>query len=204
MKKNDYFCICVLTLLVMKHYLIIPILTGLLLGFAGCKKAPQNNDIITKKPVVKAQPSVLSLSKYSIPRKVNWLGTEYTVTVSRYPDATLPKTEDESGRKYYDNRINLKITRSDGTEFFNRTFTKADFSQFTDNAYGRKGALLGIVFDHASGNELCFGASVGSPDTMSDEYIPLILTVSNVGAVSIKADTQLDTGSDEDSEEADD
>ena len=57
------------------------------------------------------------------------------------------------------------------------------------------GALLGIVFDKAEGNNLCFAASVGSPDITSDEYLPLVLRISRMGAVSISNDQVLDTES---------
>ena len=55
--------------------------------------------------------------------------------------------------------------------------------------------------DRAEGDNLLFAASVGSPDKMSDEYIPLLLKVSRQGKVSISKDTQLDTGSSEASEQ---
>ena len=57
------------------------------------------------------------------------------------------------------------------------------------------GALLGIVFDKAEGDNLCFAASVGSPDITSDEYLPLVLKISRMGAVSISKDQVLDTES---------
>ena len=86
----------------------------------------------------------------------------------------------------------MRILRSDGSEFFSRTFTKADFKPYVDNAYYKDGALLGIVFDKAQGSQLRFAASVGSPDKSSDEYVPLVLTVNNQGAVAISRDTEAD------------
>ena len=35
---------------------------------------------------------------------------------------------------------------------------------------------------------------------MSDEYVPLVLTVSRTGGVKISEDTQLDTGSEDEEE----
>ena len=58
------------------------------------------------------------------------------------------------------------------------------------------------MFDHADADNLYFAASVGSPDKMSDNYVPLVMTVTRLGAVKIKQDTKLDTTSDEDAEEA--
>ena len=57
--------------------------------------------------------------------------------------------------------------------------------------------MLGIVFDKVEGNNLIFAVSIGSPDKMSDEYVPLVMKISNLGAVSIQKDTLLDTGNTE-------
>ena len=64
----------------------------------------------------------------------------------------------------------------------------------------KNSALLGIVLVEPQGDNLVFGASVGSPDALSDEYIPLVLTISRMGDVGIKKDTQLDSTSPEEDE----
>ena len=58
--------------------------------------------------------------------------------------------------------------------------------------------MLGIVFVEVKGDVLHFAGSVGSPDVTSDEYVPLVITVNRMGAVSIAKDSQLDTAGDED------
>ncbi len=54
-------------------------------------------------------------------------------------------------------------------------------------------ALLGVVFDKVDGDHLIFAASVGSPDKISDEFIPLVLKVSKSGSLSMYRDSQMDT-----------
>ena len=76
---------------------------------------------------------------------------------------------------------------------FKRVFTKADFLSYIDSGTKKHGALLGIVYVEAEGDWLFFAASVGSPDVTSDEYIPMVLKISRMGAVSISKDTQLDS-----------
>ncbi len=76
---------------------------------------------------------------------------------------------------------------------------KAAFERNLDKQTKSTGALLGIVFDKAEGDNLCFAASVGSPDITSDEYLPLVLKISRMGAVSISNDQVLDTESDTES-----
>ena len=78
---------------------------------------------------------------------------------------------------------------------FNRSFTKAAFDDYLDNDYRRTGILEGIVFDRVEGNQVVFAGSVSHPQT--DEYIPFIITVDNMGAVGITRDSDLDTNGNE-------
>ncbi|WP_337385450.1 DUF4738 domain-containing protein [Prevotella sp.] len=168
--------------------------------WASCSSKPQSNDIIARKPVKAAPKPTQTMGDYSQNRTISWLGSAYTLCVERKADHELQLAKDETGTKYYDNRIKLVIKRSDDSEFFNRTFTKADFADYVGNDY-KDGALLGIVFDRTDSDNLYFAASVGSPDKMSDNYVPLVLTISRLGAVKIKQDTKLDTTSDEEADE---
>lgn len=168
--------------------------------FSACSSSPKSNDIIAKKPEKVVKKSTQKVGDYAQTRKVQWLGAEYTVSVERKADTSLPLVADEQGNKYYDNRITLIIKRPDGTEFFHRTFSKNDFTAYVGDDENN-GALLGVVFDRAEGANLYFAASVGSPDNMSDEYVPLVLRIERSGNVVISKDTQLDTSGDMDSED---
>lgn len=182
----------------MKTNKIIPFLwllsaAALLLPLTtACESKPKTTDIIARKPVKATPLPVQKMGDYVQKRTVEWLGANYEVRVERKADSEMPLALDEQGNKYYDNRITLSIQRPDGTEFFRHTFTKESFASYVDEA-NMKGALLGIVFDRAEGASLWFAASVGSPDKMSDEYVPLLLKISRGGGISIARDTQLDT-----------
>lgn len=162
------------------------------LAMASCKEKTTTTNIITKKTEKAAPAAPGKMQPYNQKENVEWLGNTYVVEVKRDVDTALPMIEDDSGNKYYDNKIAVVIRRSDGTEFFNRTFAKDDFSSCTTESYRRKNALLGIVFDKVEGGNLRFVASVGSPDKLSDEYIPIAMTISRLGDVSVKEDTSLD------------
>ncbi len=169
-------------------------------AFVACTSKPKSNDIIAKKPVKATPKPTQNMGDYNQNRSVEWLGSNYSVNIERKADTSLPLTVDESGNKYYDNRITLTILRSDGTEFFKRTFAKSNFAEYVGEEY-KKGAMLGLVFDHVDGDNIYFAASVGSPDKMSDNYVPLVVKISRVGGVSISTDTKLDTTSDDDEDE---
>ena len=167
---------------------------------ASCAEKKKSKIIIAPKPVAQVtNKPTQEMSGYEQSRDVEWLGNHYKVVVKREADHELPIIQLDKTNKYYDNKITIRILRSDGTEFFNHTFTKAAFESNLDKKTKSTGALLGIVFDKAEGDNLCFAASVGSPDITSDEYLPLVLKISRMGAVSISNDQVLDTESDTES-----
>lgn len=170
------------------------------MAFVSCKEEPKTTVIIAKKPAKTVKKGIQKVGDYTQTRTVEWLGDTYSVTVERKADTSLPLIVDETGGKYYDNAITVTVKRPDGTAFFNRRFTKSDFTNYIGQEEG-KGALLGIVLDYAQAATLYFAASVGSPDMMSDEYVPLIMSIGRGGAVSIKKDTRLDTVSDDANDE---
>ena len=176
-----------------KKNLTMVLAFGVLMGVVACKEKKQTDVIITTKPVPEAKKPTQKVGDYETTTPVDWVGSTYQVLVERKADESLPLADDGQGNKYYDNRITVKIVRKDGTEFFNRTFVKEDFSAYVDALYKKNSALLGIVLDRAEADYLVFAASVGSPDKMSDEYVPLVMKVSRFGDVKISKDTQLDT-----------
>lgn len=162
----------------------------------GCGEKKKDNNIITTKKEVKVPATPVRMQEYVQEKKVEWLGGVYTVDIRRSPDDSLAIVKDENGQKFVDNRISLKVSRSDGSVFVNRTFTKASFdAQLTDD-YRETGVLEGFVFDKVEGQTLVFAASVCHPQT--DEYIPLVVKLSRMGDVSVMRDTQMDTSSDAD------
>ena len=182
----------------MKTNITLTIIAVALMAVAvsSCSDKKKTNEIITHKPVAKKPTAPTAMQEYSHQEKVEWLGNTYTVSIKRQTDKELGVITDEAGGKYYENRITLRIMRGDGSVFFDKTFSKADFGAFIDKAYMEKSALLGIVLDKADGDNLRFAASIGAPDVLSDEYVPLALTVSRTGNVSISKDARIEAQDD--------
>lgn len=185
----------------MNFKLFILICCSMLFLLASCGKKKETNVIIVDKPV-KEQPKGPQQMKGIAGKKspVEWLGKTYYVVINRTSDKSLAMSKDENGHAYYDNKITVKISREDGSVFFERTFTKSDFEEYLDANTRQNGALLGIALNKAEGDNLMFAASVGSPDELSDLYVPLVLTVSRMGVISIKKDVQLDISGEEEEE----
>ena len=177
----------------MKKHLLALVTMSVAICLASCGGKKEKTDIIARKPIVVRAKETRAMGDHRESRKVQWIGASYTVDTEFKADKSLPLISDGE-QKYYDNRATVKILRKDGTVFFNRTFSKADFSNQIDASY-KDGALLGVVYDKCDGDNMYFAASVGSPDKSSDEYVPLVVKISRFGDVSIKKDATLDTQS---------
>ena len=149
------------------------------------------DDIIVPTVEAPKPQAPIRMQPYDQTKDVIWLSKNYQVAIQRVADDSLRMVKDETGQKFVDNRITLKIIRADGSVFFARTFTKSAFDAQLDDDYRQTGILEGIVFDKVDGNNLVFAGSVSHPQT--DEYIPLVITVGNFGDVTIKRDDQMDT-----------
>lgn len=198
----DYFC----ALKRMEHMRkLIPFLLagGIVLCAASCKEEKKTEDIITRIPPKKVvKKGTGKMSDFTYEKQVEAFGETLDISIRRYADTTLQQAKDESGRAYYDNKVQLVIKRNDGSVFVDRTFAKTDFSEFTNNDYGRHGALLGFMFDTVENGRLKLGASVGSPDPTSDEFIPIEVLIDRQGKISFQNATSLDSGNGEEKSKA--
>ena len=165
------------------------------LAFVGlittsCGKKKQHDDIIVQETEVPQPQAPIRMQDYKDVKDVQWLGKQYQVEVTRTASDSLTMVKDETGQQFVDNRITLRIIRTDGSIFCTKTFTKSAFDGCLDDDYRKTGILEGFVFDKAEGNQLFFAASVCHPQT--DEYIPMVVTVSNFGEVGIAKDQQME------------
>jgi hypothetical protein len=173
----------------------IQLLAALLMAVIAisCGKKKESKDIIVPSVEVVKPKAPISMQPYNQQQEVKWLDKSYQVFIDRVADDSLRMVQDETGQKFVDNRITLRVVRADGSVFFKKVFTKSSFDAQLDDDYRRTGILEGLVFDKVDGNNLIFAGSVSHPQT--DEYIPLVVTVSNFGNVTIKRDDQMDTNS---------
>ena len=173
----------------------IQLLAALLMAVIAisCGKKKESKDIIVPSVEVVKPKAPISMQPYNQQQEVKWLDKSYQVFIDRVEDDSLRMVQDETGQKFVDNRITLRVIRADGSVFFKKVFTKSSFDAQLDEDYRQTGILEGLVFDKVDGNNLIFAGSVCHPQT--DEYIPLVVTVSNFGNVTIKRDDQMDTNS---------
>ena len=165
------------------------------LAFVGlitvsCGKKKQHDDIIVQETETPQPQGPIRMQDYKDVKDIQWLGKQYQIEVTRTADDSLKMVKDETGQQFVDNRITLRVIRTDGSIFCTKTFTKSAFDGCLDDDYRKTGILEGFVFDKAEGNQLYFAASVCHPQT--DEYIPMVVTVSNFGDVGVAKDQQME------------
>ena len=172
------------------NYKSVLTLTFVGLLATSCGKKKQHDDIIVQETETPQPQAPIRMQDYKDVKDVQWLGKQYQIEVSRTACDSLAMVKDETGQQFVDNRIVLKVIRQDGSVFCTKTFTKSAFSACLNDDYRKTGILEGFVFDKAEGNQLFFAASVCHPQT--DEYIPMVVTVSNFGEVGIARDQQME------------
>lgn len=170
----------------MPHYLIISaLLLSLVATVTSCKKQNKaEEDIIVEKIVEKPQDTPQRMERDERNGSVKWIGgSEYTYNIIREANDSLAMVENH-GTKYHDNAIRLTVYRADGSTFFKKTFTKANFSPALPTQFREHGVLLGMNLDKAEGNNLRFVVSVGSPDDSTEEFYYVTMNLNNYGATS--------------------
>ena len=116
-------------------------------------------------------------------------GKEYQSSVVRRPDDSLPVVINEQGDKFVDNSITLRIT-SGGKSIVDKVFTKESFASLVDAKFMKHSILEGLVYDKTTPQGIVYAASVSSPQ--SDLYIPLSITVSADGKISLAKEELLE------------
>ena len=172
---------------------LLPIIAVILLvgTIASCSSKKKREDIITTKYEKPAPQGPIRTDDYKDTKQFRWLDRDYTCTVERMADDSLPMVKDETGQQFVDNRVRVIIARADGSKFLDKEFKKASFDSYINEDYRRTSILEGFVFDRVENSEVRFACSVSRPQ--SDEFIPLILSVNRIGNIDIKQDTRIDT-----------
>ena len=172
-------------------------------SLASCekeKKQTLNNIIVPPREVSVPDTIIHQMNETESHDEVSWVGSVYKVKTHRYSNDSLSVVTDETGKRYRNNVILVKITRKDGSTFFEKKFTKALFDGLVDDDYLKKNLLLGLVYNGTDKDGLHFLGSVGSPDILTEEYVPFIVTINKNGEVSVEKGN-LDTREGVDSDE---
>lgn len=186
----------------MKHFLYIALLCVAAVLTTGCtsqsKQAREEERLLAVRDSIARAHEPQRMQPSDATERFEYRGKKYEAVVTRRPDEALPMLKNEEGEVFVDNRITLRISR-EGKQLVNRTFTKSDFAPYVEAGFLKHALLEGIVFNETAPEGIRFAASVGYPQ--SDLYVPLRLTVSADGKLSI-AKEELMEGYRDDDEEA--
>ncbi len=162
-----------------------------LICIVSCKKKEQEEDIIVEKVIEKPQEGPESMPEDKQTGSVSWISnSEYSYAITRKADKELPIVKNHD-KEYYDNSVDVVITRADGSKFFEKKFSKTNFAPALPKEFKENGVLLGISFEKAEGNYLMFVVSVGSPDETNEEFYYARLKISNLAVTSAEKITNL-------------
>jgi len=176
----------------MKTIIYYVFITLLLFSSVSCKSKKDEEASETKAFQLEDTgiEGIQRMQPYKNEQKVLVKGNDYQISIERIPSDSLSKVQNTTGTTFLDNKITLRITRGKGEKVFSRTFTKHSFSSLIGADFLSKSILEGIVFDQVSSNGLQFAASVCYPQT--DLYIPLSITVTTDGKMSVKKEELLE------------
>ena len=94
----------------------IQLLAALLMAVIAisCGKKKESKDIIVPSVEVVKPKAPISMQPYPQQQEVKWLDKSYQVFIDRVADDSLRMVQDETGQKFVDNRITLRVIRADG------------------------------------------------------------------------------------------
>lgn len=162
-------------------------------SLSSCKKEKKEDIIIVKAPEkpeeVKPQ-GPIARDSITETTSVTWGEANYKVVVTRKPDKSLEMIKNEdTGEKYYDNTVIIKVLRDDNSEAISRTYTKDSFKQHISKELFSHYSLLNVRCEEENNplnGMLNFTVAVGDPDDCSDDYITLQMLLSKTGEVTVK------------------
>lgn len=155
-------------------------------SLSSCKNKQQDDDIMVEKIIDKPQSKATSMATKTSEGTATWAGSKYAYTIRRGADTSLDDVENHDSL-FHDNRIELTITRSDGSQFFSQTFTKNSFSGLLRKDAKETGVFLSMAYDKSDSNHLYFVASIGSPDESYDDFTLVQLIIDRQGVTSVAA-----------------
>lgn len=163
------------------------------LNLASCKKEKKEDIIIVKAPDkpedIKPQ-GPISRDSITEETTVQWGEAQYKVVVTRRPDKALEMIENgDTGEKYYDNAVTIKVVREDNTVAITKNYTKEAFKQNISKEAFPRYSLLNVRCEEENNplnGKLNFIVAVGDPDDCTDDYVTLQMLMTKTGEVSVK------------------
>ena len=176
----------------MKKSSLIILFSYSLIFFTSCN--PQKTEQRGSDQTDQDNDGVWELPNYTYTDSLMQGSHKVVFTITSQPDEELPEVVDEDGVKYRDNRWQLVITK-DGSQLFNRSFTKADFKSKLSEDFQKYGIMDGLRYNHAEEGKLYFNTCVSFPE--SDMSCPFLLIIGPDGSYTITPDTTFGEEDDE-------
>lgn len=169
----------------------------IMIVFSACggenKKTEEKSLLLTHDSIDARGLQRMQVSKAEV--DIQFKGKDYHSFISRTPDEELPTVKDENGNRFVDNKIQLRLTRGN-EQIFNMTFTKKNFASIVGEDFLSKSILEGMVYNKTTPQGFVYAASVCYPQT--DLYVPLTITITADGKMTMAKEELLEEIYDED------
>lgn len=183
----------------MKKYLLA--MCAALVVLAACESKPdERQPQLYSEPEADSQTGIQHVRDYHYTDTIQSGSHTYVYDVERHPSDSLGIVTDESGDRYADNYIDLRIS-CDGRQYFNHRFLKREFRSSLSRTFNEQSILDGIAFDRVTPQGMRFSISISYPN--SDMYMPFAVTISSDGSYSYVQDDVLDVEGDVEDDDAD-
>ena len=170
--------------------LVYIVTCAVMLSVISCTSRNKGGDdvqVLMKDSTVISAPQRMQVSDTKV--TITYKGREYRSSVVRRPDESLPVVTNEQGERFIDNSIALRITCG-GKQIVDKVFTKESFASLVDARFLKYAILEGLVYDKTTPQGIIYAASICYPQ--SDLYVPLQLTVSADGKISMAKEELLE------------
>lgn len=149
------------------------------------------------------QTAVNSNTPYAEPSQSNTYtaslaGSNFEITIKREADKSLPVVTDDLGKEFYDNRVEVTITKG-GEEFFKKTYTKEAFTSFlTSDSENQGTVLLGMAYDSekSDGHAIRLGAQIGQVGIEEGPAFTIEIPLDGSASSIVRDNNQDTTGND--------
>ncbi len=167
----------------MNKFMFMPLFCGALL-MTGCggEKAPdnQNDSMQTDAPSERVP---YSDRERTATYETETGGHKYKIAIHQSPDKALPTVKDVLDQHFYDNRIDVTITRDGGEEIFSHSFTKEAFVGHLNKDDVGKFVLSAMGLDEgaSAAGQIVLTAQVGEPGSEEPQHFRISIPTSGKG-----------------------
>lgn len=175
----------------MKH-LLLPLFLAASFGLNGCggkTNADPTDTAADKTATAKPEPETTSNGQELV-QSIEISGHNYKISICCKADKAAPIVTDDIGTQFYDNLVEVKVTKDDAP-LFRRTFHKTDFADQLEEKEKAGTILLGMALNEQTSDAsyIRFASQIGEPGLEGGPSFNISVSTAD-GSCAIQRNTQ--------------